>query len=72
MTQFLLLIYVILNSFTQATEKITFDEERSHKVITKILQNIYTAAEKNLKLPDECMICYEIFSCSVNSTPMWS
>jgi ankyrin repeat protein len=64
MTQILLLIYVLLKIGTHATEENKFDEEPSHNLIARTLENIYAravAAEKNLKLLDECMVCYQRF-----------
>jgi len=55
-------------SFQSENLKVLKSFEPSHKVIAKILTNIYTNAQCNLKLPDEfmgryepdkCMICYE-------------
>jgi len=68
MTKVLLLICVLWNTVSHTTDQNKIDKEPSHNVITKMLTNIYTKAEKNLKHPDECMVCYEHFPVSLTFT----
>jgi len=59
MTQILLLIFVLLHIFTHATEKIKIEEKPNHSLMSKMLTKLFTKAD--IKLPDECMVCYERF-----------
>jgi len=67
---FLLAAFILFN-VTEGMEKCVLNntkskinEESSHNLIANTLTNIYIKAEKNLKLPDECMVCYEYFPVS--------
>jgi len=65
MTQILLLIFVLFKISTHATEINKIDEDPSYNVIANTLKIIYTQSKKNLKIPEECMVCYERFPVSL-------
>jgi len=57
MAQILLLLCLLLNIVTYATEKNKIDEKPSHNVISNTLADVYSKAKKNIK--KKCPICFE-------------